>query len=162
MKRVGKLAMTLQGDCDIVVERSFDAPRELVFECHSKAELVMRWLWGPDEWRMALCEIDFRVGGLYRYVWRSETRGDIGMGGVYREIEAPALIVTTELFDDDWTEGEALNAIEFIAEGDRTLVRTTVTYSSERAREGALKTGMLDGWEQGYAHLEELFEALKQ
>lgn len=162
MKTVGNLTMTLQGDREIVVERSFDAPRQLVFDCHTKPDLVKRWLWGPDEWRMAECEIDFRVGGRFRYVWRSATRGDMGMGGVYREIEAPARILFTELFDDDWTEGEALNEQNFIAQGDRTLVRTVVAYSSESARAGALKTGMLDGWEQGYVHLEELIAQLEK
>ena len=162
MKNVGDLTMTLQGDREIVVERSFDAPRALVFECHSNPELVKRWLWGPEEWQMAECQIDFRVGGRYRYVWRSATRGDMGMGGVYREIEAPARIVNTELFDEDWTEGEALNSVHFIAQGDRTLVRTIVAYSSDKAREGALKTGMLDGWEQGYVHLEQLIADLKK
>lgn len=162
MKKVGNLTMTLQGDREIVVERSFNAPRQLVFDCHSKPELVKRWLWGPDEWQMAECQIDFRVGGQFRYVWRSATRGDMGMGGTYRDIEEPARIAFSELFDEDWTEGEALNLQEFIAQGDRTLVRTTVTYSSESARTGALKTGMLDGWEQGYVHLEELFENLRK
>lgn len=162
MKKVGALAMTLQGDREIVVERSFNASRELVFECHSKPDLVKRWLWGPEEWRMAECWIDFRVGGRYRYVWRSATRGDMGMGGIYREIVAPARIVNTELFDEDWTEGETLNSIHFIAQGDRTLVRTVVAYASEKAREGALKTGMLDGWEQGCVHLDELIAELKK
>jgi len=162
MKTVGHLTLELQGDREIVVERNFNAPRQLVFDCHSKPELVKRWLWGPEEWQMAECQIDFRVGGRFRYVWRSATRGDMGMGGIYREIEAPSRVVFTELFDDDWTEGEALNTQEFIAQGERTLLRTTVAYSSERAREGALKTGMMDGWEQGYVHLEDLITELQK
>lgn len=136
MKRVGALAMALQGDREIVAERSFNAPRELVFERHSNPALVKRWLWGPKEWQqwqMAERQIDFRVGGRYRYVWRSATRGDMDMGGIYREIEAPARMLNSELFDQDWTEGEALNSVHFIAHSDRTLVRTIVAYSSEKS-----------------------------
>jgi uncharacterized protein YndB with AHSA1/START domain len=45
----------------------FNAPRELVWDCHTKPELVKRWMLGPPGWSMPVCEIDLRVGGAYRY-----------------------------------------------------------------------------------------------
>jgi uncharacterized protein YndB with AHSA1/START domain len=62
-------------DREIRVTRDFDAPRPLVFDAFTKPELVRRWLLGPPGWTMPLCEIDLRVGGVYRYVWRSEKDG---------------------------------------------------------------------------------------
>src|SRR5712671_4119041 len=70
MKNTGTLKLTTRGDREIVMTRVFDAPRSLVFEAFSKPELVRQWLLGPPGWSMPVCEIDFRVGGRYRYVWR--------------------------------------------------------------------------------------------
>ena len=68
---------------EIVMTRVFDAPRKLVFDAHTKPELVKRWLLGPPGWSMPVCEIDLRVGGMYRYVWRRDQDGtQMGMGGV--------------------------------------------------------------------------------
>jgi uncharacterized protein YndB with AHSA1/START domain len=138
------------------VSRTFDAPRELVFEAMTNPKMVKQWLFGPDDWQMVVCEIDFRVGGKYRYVWRHKERGDMGMGGVYREIERPKRIVHTELFDEDWTGGETIQTTIFEEKGGRTTVTSTVRYASEAARDGALKTGMLEGWGMSYDRLAEL------
>jgi uncharacterized protein YndB with AHSA1/START domain len=94
------LTLTTPSDREILITRDFNAPRALVFDCMSKPELVRRWLLGPPGWTMPVCEIDHRVGGRYRYVWRNQTDGrEMGMGGVYREIVPPEKVVQTELFD---------------------------------------------------------------
>jgi len=148
--------VTLPSDREIAVTRSFDAPRRLVFEAFSKPELVKRWLYGPEEWPLVQCEIDLKVGGALRYVWRHKEKGDMGMGGVFREIAPPQRIVHTELFDQDWTGGETLVTTVFEERGGRTTVTTTVLYSSQQARDGALKTGMTDGMSQAYGRLDKL------
>jgi uncharacterized protein YndB with AHSA1/START domain len=150
------LKVSFPSDADLTVERSFDAPRGAVFEAMIRPELVKRWLYGPDDWPMVQCDIDFRVGGKYRYVWRNPEKGDMGMGGVFREIAAPERMVHTELFDEDWTGGETVLTTRFDERAGRTTVATTVRYSSKAAREGALKTGMLDGWGVAYDRLAEL------
>ena len=87
-------------DLEIQVTRNFGAPRGLVFDAFTKPELVRRWLLGPPGWTMPLCEIDLRVGGSYRYVWRSEKDGaQMAMGGVFREIVPLERLVATERFD---------------------------------------------------------------
>lgn len=79
------------------------------------------------------------------------------MGGTFRDIARPERVVSTELFDDDWTGGETLVRTEFTAaDGATTLVTTTVLYSSREARDGALRTGMTEGMEQGFRNLDEL------
>ena len=101
-------------DREIEIERDFNAPRQLVFDAFTKPELVRRWLLGPDGWTMPVCEIDLRVGGAYRYVWRKESIGkDMGMGGVFREVVRPERLVATEKFDDAWYPGEAVDTTLF-------------------------------------------------
>jgi uncharacterized protein YndB with AHSA1/START domain len=135
------LKITADGERSIVMTRSFDAPGHLVFAAFTKPELVKRWLKGPDGWELPVCDIDLRVGGRFRYVWRRNTDGvDMGMGGSYREIEAPTRIVHTEVFDEDWTGGEADVTTTFVDAGGRTTVTTTVLYSSAAARDAVLKS----------------------
>src|SRR5207247_8670465 len=106
MKRAATLQLTTPSDREIAMTRVFDAPRKLVFDAHTKPELVKRWLLGPPGWSMPVCEIDLRVGGRFRYVWRRDNDGtQMGMGGVYREIVAPERIVNTEKFDEAWYPG---------------------------------------------------------
>src|SRR6266566_1501711 len=86
MNNPGNLKLTTRGDREIVITRVFDAPRSLVFEAFTKPELVKQWLLGPEGWSMPVCEIDLRVGGKYRYVWRHVKGQEMGMGGEFREI----------------------------------------------------------------------------
>jgi uncharacterized protein YndB with AHSA1/START domain len=151
-----KLDVATQGDRDVVFTRAFNASRELVFDCMTKPELVTRWLLGPPGWTMPVCDIDLRVGGRYRYVWRNQDGRDMGMGGVFKEIVAPEKIVATELFDEDWTGGETLTTSVLTREAGRTILTTTVVYANEAARQGALVTGMADGMEMSYAKLDDL------
>lgn len=156
MTEVGQLTVEARAEREIVITRQFNAPRALVFEAHSKPEYVRRWLLGPSGWTMPVCEIDFRVGGRYRYVWRHSDGREMGMGGVHREIVAPERIVTTELFDQDWTGGEAITTLVLTEKAGRTMLTNTVVYSSCAARDGALATPMADGMEAGYARLDEI------
>src|SRR3990172_6633378 len=106
MTNTGGLKITAATEREIVMTRVFAAPRQLVFDAHTKPELVKRWLLGPDGWSMPVCDIDLRVGGKYRYVWRRDRDGtEMGMGGVFREIVPPELIVATEKFDESWYPG---------------------------------------------------------
>ncbi len=154
MTEADKTKVDMPSDNEVVVTRKFDAPRALVFDAFTKPELVMQWLFGPDEWRMAECEIDLRVGGSFRYVWRHAKDGDIVLRGVYREVSPPERLVHTELFDEDWTGGETLVTTLFEEHDGVTTVTTTVRYSSQKTRDDALKTGMTEGWSQSYDRLD--------
>ena len=155
------LKVSYPSDTELRVERSFQAPRRRVFEAMARPELVKQWLYGPEDWPLAECDIDFRVGGKYRYVWRNKEKGDMGMGGIFKEIAAPERIVHTELFDQDWTGGETVQVTRFDERDGRTTVTVTVRYSSKQAREGALKTGMIDGWGVAYDRLVDLLSSGK-
>jgi uncharacterized protein YndB with AHSA1/START domain len=153
--------LSTPSDREILVTRDFDAPRRLVFDAFSKPELVRRWLLGPPGWTMPVCEIDLRVGGTYRYVWRNEKdRSQMAMGGVFREVVRLERLVATEKFDDSWYPGEALDTTVFIE--TRGITRTTITilYESQEARDTARRSGMEHGMAAGYDRLETLLPTL--
>ena len=156
MKNEGKLQITTPSDREIAMTRVFDAPRRLVFDAFTKPELIQRWLGVRAGWTMPVCEVDLRVGGKYRYVWRGPKGNDMGMGGVFREIVAPERIVATEKFDDSWYPVEAVDTTVFAEQGGRTTVTMTVRYASKEARDGVLASPMATGVGESYDKLAEL------
>lgn len=154
--------LTTPSDREITVTRTFDAPRQLVFDAFTTPEMLKQWLTGPDGWRLDVCEIDLRVGGRHRYVWRGPEQGECAMGGSFRAVSPPERLVYTELFDEDWTGGETVVTVVFEDHGDKTRVITTVRYSSEAARDGALATPMADGWSQSFQQLDAVLAKLRE
>lgn len=153
----GNLRVTAPSDREVALERTFDAPRHLVFEALTKPDLVKRWLLGPPGWTMPLCEIDARVGGNYRYVWRREDDGtEMGMGGVFVEVTPPERLIATEKFDHAWYPGEAVVTTVLVEVAGRTTLTTTVLYESPAARDGVLQSGMTDGVAASYDRLAEV------
>jgi uncharacterized protein YndB with AHSA1/START domain len=154
---MGTLKLTTPSDRELAMTRVFDAPRQLVFDAHTKPDLVRQWLLGPPGWSMPVCEMDVRVGGTYRWVWRHDTNGtEMGMGGVYREIVAPERLVTTERFDEAWYPGEALNTLVLIEKGGRTTLTQTMRYESRDARDAVIKSNMEQGVAASYDRLADL------
>ncbi len=159
MKRE-QLRITKSGDRDLVMTRDFAAPRQLVYDAHTKPELVRQWLGGLPGWTMPVCDMDVRVGGKYRWMWRQESDGTtMGMGGVYREVKAPERLVTTEKFDEAWYPGESLNTLVLVEQGGRTTLTQTMRYESAAAREAVIKSGMEEGVTGSYDRLEDLLAA---
>jgi uncharacterized protein YndB with AHSA1/START domain len=150
------LQLSTSGERELVMTRQFAAPRELVFACHTRPELVRRWLLGPPGWTMPVCEIDARVGGAYRYEWRGPDGERMGASGVHREVVVPERIVFTQLFDDDWTGGETLISIVLREQDGRTELTETTLFVSAEARAAALATGMAEGMESSFQQLEAL------
>jgi uncharacterized protein YndB with AHSA1/START domain len=146
-----------QGDREIVISREFDAPRELVFEAYTKPERLKRWLGVFGGWEFAVCEIDLRVGGAYRWVWRdAASKQEMGVGGVFREVSVPSRLVCTERFDDPWYEGEGLVTVDFIEKQGRTTLRMTLRYESTATRDGVLRSPMETGLKASFDKLAEL------
>ncbi|HEY7113786.1 MAG TPA: SRPBCC family protein [Thermoanaerobaculia bacterium] len=153
----GKLTVEARGEREIVMTRTVDAPRRLVFEAFTKPELLKRWLLGPEGWSMPVCEVDLRVGGRYRYLWRQEATGaEMGMGGVFREIVPPQKLVSTEEFDQPWYPGKGVGTILLTEENGRTKITQTIRYDSREARDGVLRSPMESGVETSYVRLEKM------
>src|SRR6266403_2074516 len=138
MKNPGNLKLATQGDREIVMTRALDAPRRLVFDAFTKPELVKHWLLGPPGWSMPICEIDLRVGGVYREFVVSK---------------GPA---ATEKFDQAWYPGEAVGTTVLVEQDGKTTITQTVLYHSREARDAALKSGMERGVAASYDRLAEL------
>jgi uncharacterized protein YndB with AHSA1/START domain len=159
-KQQPKAVVTLPNDRDVVVVRTFNAPRNLVFDAWTKPELVRRWLLGPPGWTMPVCEMDVRVGGKYRWRWRSDETGkEFGFVGEFREVVRPSRIVHVERYepgDVGGEMGEALVTSEMTEKDGVTTHRMTIRYESKEVRDAAVKTGMTDGMEMGYQLLDKL------
>lgn len=155
------LQLSTPSDREIVMTRDFKAPRALVFDAYTKPELLMRWFHGPEGWSLVVCNVDLRVDGAYRFVWRGPDGNDMGLGGVYREVAAPERLVSTEIFDEDWTGGETLVTTLFIERGSVTTLTMTVLYASQEARDGAMCSGMEQGVAYGMDRLAELLATLE-
>ena len=156
MKSTGTVQVTARGEREIVVTRDFDAPRALVFEALTRPELLQRWLGVFGGWSLAVCEIDLKVGGSYRYLWRGPDGAEMGMRGVYREIVPGERIVSTEVFDESWYPGEAVGTAILGEHGGTTTLTTTILYASKEARDGVLQSPMKSGMAKGYDMLDGL------
>jgi uncharacterized protein YndB with AHSA1/START domain len=159
MKNSGTLKVTTPSEREVAMIRVFDAPRHLVFEAWTKPELVKRWLYGLDDWRLTVCKMNLKPGGGLRFVWSHGNGEDMGMSGVFREIAPPERLVFTEIWDEDWTDGETLVTIVFSEHAGKTTLTQTVRYSSREARDAALKTGMENGAAVSYDRLAELLKS---
>lgn len=157
----GQLKVTPRGDREIVITRAFAAPRQLVFDAYTKPELIKRWLGGLEGWSFETCEVDLRVGGRYRWVWKQASDGFVmGMGGIYREIKPPARLVATEKFDQAWYPGEALCTLELTEKAGKTTLSQTMTYESPEARQAVLQSPMEGGLKVSMDRLEGLLAEL--
>lgn len=155
------LEVTTPSDREIVMTRTFDAPRRLVFDAYTRPELIRRWLLGPPGWTMIVCEMDLRVGGEYRYVWQKDSGTVMGMGGVVREVEPPERLVMTERFDESWYPGEALGTVVLVERDGKTTLTQTMRYESREARDSALASGMEDGVAISFDRLAELLVSVR-
>lgn len=149
----GTLTVTTPTEREIMMTRIFDAPRTMIFEASTKPDLLRRWFGEFGDWSLVVCEIDLRVGGAYRYVWRSPDGSEMGLRGVYREVVVPERLVTTERFDEPWHPGEALATTVLVDEGGKTTLTCTVLYDTQEIRDAVLRTSMTRGVAAGFDKL---------
>ncbi|MEO7142193.1 MAG: SRPBCC family protein [Bryobacteraceae bacterium] len=157
MKNTGTLKVTTPTSREIVMTRVFDAPRRLVFDAFSKPELLKHWF-GPRGWSLVVCEIDLKVGGVWRFVLRGPDGKEMGMRGVYREIAPPERSVHMESFDD--YPGESQVTAVFVEHGGKTTLTATVLYASQEIRDAVINSGMEHGAAESYDKLAEMLEVI--
>ncbi|MPZ48816.1 MAG: ATPase [Dehalococcoidia bacterium] len=151
-----ELQVSTPSDREILMTREFDAAPQLVYDAWTKPELLKRWF-GPPGWELPECEIDLRVGGSWRYLMRKpETGEEMGISGVYREIVAPTLLVTTEKFDQAWYEGDCIDHLEFIDQGGKTLLKLTTLYDTKEVRDAVVASGAAGGMNESFNRLDEV------
>ena len=153
------LEITLPSDREILMTRTFNAPRDLVFEAMTKAEHVRRW-WGPCHLTADVCEIDFRVGGKWRYVLHAPDGKKVEFTGIYREILAPERIVATECYvEPSVGNPEWLSTVTLEDLGEKTKLTNRVLHPSKEQRDGHVNAGMESGAAETYDRLNTLVVA---
>lgn len=154
--------VSLPSDTEVLVKRSFDAPVKLVWRAYMEPDLMRRWCSGPPGWSMPVCEMDMRVGGHYRWCWRSDENGqEFGFTGEVLEVVPPARIVHTQIYDPGdlgYSMGgePSIVTVTFQEADGITNVATSIKYASKADRDEAFSTGMTDGMEMSYKLLDDV------
>ena len=130
-KNIGLVTITTPGDRQIVVTRIFDAPRPVVFEAWTKAEHVAQW-WDPSGVPLAVCEIDLRPNGAFRWVNRAPDGGEgHSFTGNYREIAPPERLVFAGLV--------GIATLVFTEDGKKTKLTMTIECATSKDRDALLQ-----------------------
>jgi len=152
--------VSLPSDREVRTVRTFNASRDLVWDAHTKPELARRWMLGPPGWSMPVCEMDVRVGGSYRWRWKSDDDGkEFGFFGKFVEVDRPASLVHEENYDPGDVGGPmstepAIISSTFEEHDGVTTLTVNMLFPSKAARDGAVASGMTDGIEMSYARLD--------
>jgi uncharacterized protein YndB with AHSA1/START domain len=161
---MNKAEVTQPSDREVKVTRSFKAPRALVYRAYTEPELVRRWLLGPPGWSMPVCEMDVRVGGRFRWRWRSDdNKNEFGFSGTFREVQPASKLVHTEAYEPGTVGGgypgnDAIVTVTFTEKDGLTTVTSLIDFGSKEARDAAVSTGMTDGMELSYQLLDRLLD----
>lgn len=150
-----KMISKVEGQ-ELILERVFDAPRELVFKAFSEAEHLKMW-WGPRGWTLPVCTVDFRPGGVWHYCMKciDEQQGDFfGMEswgkGVYQDIVEGEKIVYIDYFSDaEGNENQDMPSTLVTMLFEEFDGKTKLISRSKYASAEALKTVIDMGMEQG-------------
>ena len=157
-RSVGKTQATTQGR-ELTVERTFDAPRQLVFNAYSEPKHLQQW-WGPKDWTLPVCEVDFRPGGTWLYCMRGPDGMESWGKAIYREIDVPERIVYVDSFVDaqgNPLEGtpEMVITVEFIEAGGKTKVRSTTQFATVADLEQVVAMQVVEGITETWDRLDE-------
>jgi uncharacterized protein YndB with AHSA1/START domain len=154
----GKADVRKEGAREIVIERIFDAPRDLVFKTYTDPDLIPGW-WGPRDTETVVDKMDVRTGGDWRFVHRNADGSETAFRGTFREVTPPERVAWT--FEWDGMPGYvSVDITEFEDLGERTRVRTRSLFHLPEERDGMLEAGMEAGLQQTYDRLDELLERL--
>jgi len=148
--------LALPSDTEIRIDRTFNAPRSLVWRAFTDPKLQPRWM-GPVQYKMTKSEMDVRTGGTYRWVW-DVPPNELVIRGRFDEVSPPKRMVTTE-FMEPYPE-PSHNTTTFIEKDGRTTVSILMKLPTKEARDAVLATGMKDGMDEGYGRLDSLLKEL--
>ena len=157
--------VALPSDREVRVTRTFHAPRQLVWDAHTKPELVPKWQ-GYDGWDMPVCDMDVRVGGNYKWQWRNREDGtQFGFFGTFSEVISPLKLVHAQYFDGGNADfampagDPCIVSLELSEQNGVTTLVCNLMFVSKEARDDAVSTGMTDGMEHSYTRLDDLVKA---
>lgn len=154
--------VTLPSNEQILITREFDAPKHLVYRAWTTPALVRRW-WAGVRGEMKVVDIDFRVGGKWRYVMLAHGKFEVAFHGEYTEIVPNERIVTTEIYEgapEPAPGEEVLNVITFREQQGRTQLSLLVQCPNQAVRDIITSSGMEEGMQEQMDVLEQLVRSL--
>ena len=157
-KSTPALTLTLPSDREVLITRDFEAPPTLVWNAITQPELLKRWMQAPGR-SFDTCEIDLKPGGAYRFVWRGPGRRDVGMHGVYQEVQPSKRIVNTESWED-WDAGESLVTTVLTEKDGKTVLTITTRFPSQKVRDDVMKAGLEANAQKTYDSLDALLRSM--
>ena len=146
-------------DRELVVTRTFNAPVRIVFEAWTRPELFKRW-WVPKSTGMSLLssEMDVRVGGTYRLVFRHDAFPEpMAFFGRYLEVTPHSRLAWT---NEEAQGGGQVTTVSFEEKGGKTLLVVHDLYPSKEALDGAIASGSTGGFSEQFEQLDELLVTL--
>jgi uncharacterized protein YndB with AHSA1/START domain len=153
-----KTSITTPSDTEIRIERTFDAPRELLWEVYTDPECMSEWL-GPHGHSITV-EHDLRPGGSYRWIDRFEDQEYVFFGE-FLEVREPELLSATFSWEDSGVP-PSIDRMELIELGDgRTKLVTISTFERKEYRDGMLESGMERGVNDGFDKLDAILARRK-
>lgn len=142
------------GRQDIVITRTFDAPRDAVFAAMTDPDSIARW-WGLDETDTRIDVADVRAGGHWRFVESAPDGAEYGFHGVFHEVLAPERFVQT--FEFEGMPGHvSMDTYTLEEKEGRTLYTSVSVFQSVEDRDGMVASGMETGLKQSLDALEKL------
>jgi uncharacterized protein YndB with AHSA1/START domain len=152
----GTAVVTLPTDTQILITRTFNAPRHLVFRASTEPDLIKRW-WHGGHGEMTVAEVDLRVGGKWRYALVTPEGYEVGFHGEYLEIVPNERVVNTEAFEGipDPDGNAAVCTYEFTEAEGRTSLRVLIEHKTPEGRNAHIDSGMESGMQKGMDLLEE-------
>lgn len=154
--KTAKTTFEVRGDLEVVMTREFDAPRELVFEMWTSPEHIRRW-WGPRDTNLTTCEMDFRVGGKWRFVDTRDDGQEFPFSGEFVEIDPPGRLVFTQRYEP-WPGPGLVETVELTERDGKTFMVNTSRFQSKEDRDGMVNSGMEGGATESMERLAELVE----
>ncbi|MEQ1609502.1 MAG: SRPBCC domain-containing protein [Hyphomonadaceae bacterium] len=148
-------------EATIIMFRMFDAPIDKVWECFTKPEHVSVWFGGVG-FSAPVCEMDVRVGGIWKHVMRTPDGTDFPLEYVYLEVKKPTRLVWQPANHGKSTSGPPTNrtAVTLEDHGDRTKWTMVATFTSMEGREASIRMGYTNTIAQGCEKFNELVKAL--
>lgn len=154
-------------DREIVITRTFDAPRQLVWQAWTQPEHVAQW-WGPRGFKTRVTELDLRPGGVWRYVMIGQDGTEYPVKGVFREVVPYERIVTSDEFDEGFEHpaaGGLPQGIVLTATlddlGDKTRLTLSIAHPTSEDRRQHEKMGVVAGWNSSFECLDEYLSQLQ-
>ena len=154
------LVVTTPGDTEIVMELTFDAPAQLVFDCWTKPEHITRWFGVPRS-KMTVSEVDLRPGGAWKYTMGGSDWGEMTMFGTFHEVSPPHRLIYTEAFAEFPEGGEAVVTMTMEERDGKTFWRSSSAYGSKETRDAMVASGMEEGARETIDALEALLKELQ-